>query len=231
LSLRRQAARIRRTVFEACGSRRYSRPGQYDLDRKLAKYLDFKGGFFVEAGANDGFSQSNTYVLERFSGWSGILIEGIPELAEHCRRLRRRSRVYNCALVAPDFGAADVRMHYANLMSVVDESLETQAAQDRHLQQGRALQGLRYTYDVMVPARTLTSILDAAGAPSNIDFLSLDVEGYEPQVLRGLDRARYRPRYILVEVRFSADVGECLKPEYELLEAITPDDHLYALRE
>src|SRR4051812_36881077 len=43
----------------------------YDMDRKLAKYLDFRGGTFIEAGANDGIAQSNTYYLEKHLGWTG----------------------------------------------------------------------------------------------------------------------------------------------------------------
>src|SRR5207248_1270594 len=101
--------------------------------------------------ANDGFSQSNTYFLERFLGWSGILVEAIPELAERCRRLRRRSQVHQCALVSPDFGRTEIHMHYANLMSVVDGALQTRTAQEDHLRQGLEVQRLRSTYEVAVP--------------------------------------------------------------------------------
>ena len=58
-------------------------------------------GYFVEAGANDGHLQSNTYYFERFKGWTGVLIEPIPELYNRCVRERPRSRVLNYALV-PD---------------------------------------------------------------------------------------------------------------------------------
>lgn len=61
------------------------RPSINNLDRKLAKYLDFREGFFIEAGANDGYAQSNTYFLEKKRGWHGLLIEGIPELYKTCK--------------------------------------------------------------------------------------------------------------------------------------------------
>ena len=56
------------------------KPSLNALDDKLAQYLDFNNGYFVEAGANDGFKQSNTFYLENARGWKGALIEPIPEL-------------------------------------------------------------------------------------------------------------------------------------------------------
>jgi FkbM family methyltransferase len=219
----------RRRLFELAGSRRYSRPGLDDLDAKLARYLGFDGGFFVEAGANDGYSQSNTYYLERFRGWSGVLIEGIPELYDRCRRLRRRSRVYQCALVAPEFREPSVPMHYANLMSVVDGSLKSSGAQDDQIRRGIELQSLPATYTIGVPARTLASILDEV-SPARIDFFSLDVEGAELDVLKGLNLEKYRPTYLLVEARFFDEVDAYLRPYYELVEQLTYHDYLYRSR-
>ncbi|MGB6511295.1 MAG: FkbM family methyltransferase, partial [Xanthobacteraceae bacterium] len=50
-----------------------------------------------------------------------------------------------------------------------------------------------------VPVRTLDDILEQAGAPAPIDFVSIDVEGHEVEVLSGFDLARWRPRLVLVE--------------------------------
>jgi len=60
----------------------------------------------------------------------GVLVEGIPELYRQCKRNRPRSRVFNCALVAPGFAGDHVEMHYASLMSVVDGSLNDPAIKD-----------------------------------------------------------------------------------------------------
>ncbi len=52
---------------------------------------------------------------------------------------------------------------------------------------------------INVPVKTLDSVLEEAGAPTHFDFLSIDVEGHEIEVLRGFTIARWRPRLILLE--------------------------------
>jgi hypothetical protein len=76
---RDRVVRWRRHAFEACGDGRYSRPGLGDMERRLELHLPARG-FFVEEGAHDGFSQGNTYSLERFRGWNGLLVEPVPEM-------------------------------------------------------------------------------------------------------------------------------------------------------
>lgn len=184
-------------------ARRSTHPGLDGLDLKIAEYVDFEGGFYVEAGANDGYAQSNTFHLERQRGWSGVLVEAIPELADKCARRRPRSSVVNCALVADDFTEKTIPVRYAGLMSLVDGAQGDADAERRHVLDGLAVQGLTQTYTVEVVARTLTSVLVEHSAPPVIDLLSLDVEGYELNVLRGLDFARFRPRIMVIEARLS----------------------------
>lgn len=209
---------------------RSPRPALNDLDRKLAKYLNYRNGFFIEVGANDGYAQSNTYYLEKKLGWRGVLVEAVPELYQRCRKRRRRSHVFHCALVADAAAQPTVTMHFANLMSVVDGALRTEEAQQEHLRTGLEIQRLENTYTIEVPARTLASILDEVNPPP-IDFFSLDVEGYELPVLQGLNLQRYRPKYILVEARFFDEVNAHLQPHYELVEQMTHHDYFYRVRE
>lgn len=210
--------------------RRPSRPALNELDRKLARYLDFEAGFFIEAGANDGYSQSNTYFLETRRGWRGLLVEGMPELYERCKVLRKRSRVVHCALVSSAYSKPTAVMRFAHLMSVVDGSLKRQEDQQRHIELGIEVQGLGGSYSVEVPARTLESLLDEIAGLPRIDLLSLDVEGYELQVLQGINLDRYQPRFILVEARFFEEVDNYLSPRYEMIERMTHHDYLYRLR-
>ena len=94
---RRAAARASRRRREARGDFSRSRPALHGIDRTIERYLGPGRGFFVEAGANDGFQQSNTYALERIHGWNGVLVEPVPELAREAAR-ERAARVFNCAL-------------------------------------------------------------------------------------------------------------------------------------
>ncbi len=220
LALPPSLVRIRRKVFEALGSSRYSRLALDRLDSKLEQYLDFDGGYFVEAGANDGLDQSNTYYLERFRGWTGLLIEGIPELAERCRKNRPRAVIESAALVADAGAQKTVEIHYAGLMSAVAGAMGGADATAAHVQRGLTAQEIARTYTVRVPARTLTELLMQHRPTGEIDLLSLDVEGMEAAVLRGLDLQRFAPRFLCIEVRDLAEIAAALGTRYRLREVL-----------
>src|SRR5437763_618520 len=187
--------RARRLLFERLGSARYSTPALHDMDRQLDRIIDQDGGVFVEAGGYDGFTQSNTYYLERFRGWSGVLVEPMPELAAEARRNRPRARVFECALVPFERAGQAVEMHFGDLFSGV-----ARGSDDRGdwAHQGLVL-GWRDPRQELVPGRTLSELLDEAGV-ERIDLLSLDVEGYEVEAMRGLDLSRHAPAWIVVEM-------------------------------
>jgi FkbM family methyltransferase len=171
------------------------------LDLRLPHLLDRRGGFFVEAGANDGLFQSNTALLERSLDWEGLLVEPSARACEAARR-NRRAPVYNCALVAADFAGDTVTGDFDGypMGSVEGARLGREGA---------------YT----VPARTLQSILDERGV-EQVDFLSLDAEGYELEILRGVDFARTRFGHMLIELypgNHEETVAHLAAAGYELL--------------
>jgi len=195
------------------------------LDLKVAAYLDVLGGFFVEAGANDGVSQSNTFYLERYRGWRGLLVEPIPELAARCRVNRPDCLVEECALVPFEYLRTRVRMRFCGLMSVVHGGMKTVEEELEHVRAGARIQELE-PYEVEVPARTLTDVL-AAYRVGKIDFLSLDVEGYELSALQGLDFDRYRPTFMLIEARYREEIDGYLSALYEPVAQLSHHDVLY----
>jgi FkbM family methyltransferase len=138
-----------------------------------------KGGFFVEAGGADGVYLSNTYVLEKHHGWKGICVEPNKNLFSELVK-NRRSTNLNVSL--GDKGGKTVYMVDRALLSTVARTPESA---QRSLPKSK-------TKDVFeVTQRTLTDVLDTEGAPSRIEYLSLDVEGYEYEILKGFDFGRY----------------------------------------
>lgn len=223
----------RRGLFELLGSDRHSHPALHDMDRKLAARMPHRGGFFVEAGAHDGFTQSNSYWFERFRDWNGVLVEPVPHQCSQARR-RRRVPVVNCALVPEGLAGGTVSLRYGNLMSVVAGARGDAAEEQRHVR-GGDLNGLdEVGYEIEVPARTLTDVLAEHGAPRDFELLSLDVEGYESSVLKGLDLERFRPGLMLIEMddpeRRRPEVEAVIGQHYEHVEQLSPLDLLYARR-
>jgi FkbM family methyltransferase len=206
------ATTVRRRVFETFGSRRFSMPGYDGVEQKLLRHLP-TSGFFVEAGAVDGFFESTTYFLERFYGWSGILVEPTPRMFRRIRFNRPKAQAFNCALVSQAVSCQKVMVRDAHALS-------------RVIIDGDTVEGCA----VQVAARTLSSLLDEVNAPP-IDLLSLDVEGYELEVLRGLDFGRHSPKYLLVECLSQSAyeaMNEFLGDRYRMLERVDYRDYLYA---
>lgn len=214
----------RRPVFESLGSDRYSHLAINDLDRKLSTYLDFRGGTFIEAGANDGLAQNNSYWFERFRSWRGLLIEAVPEKAAACRRNRPNATVIQAALVASD-DVKSVRIRTADLMAYVAGGFPDPAQEKVHLDGAMSLYDPATINEIEVPARTLSSILDEQKL-DRVDLFSLDVEGFEKEVLKGLDVRRHRPAYILVETKEIGAVTAVLGGTYEQVAMLSHHDYL-----
>jgi FkbM family methyltransferase len=139
-------------------------------------------GFFAEVGANHPWRGSQTWHLEQ-RGWRGILVEPLPEHADRLRRTRTAA-VFAVACSSPENAGQMLPFFAADALSGLDRSQMAPWAEPQVIN---------------VPVRTLDSILERAGAPQPIDFLSIDVEGHEIEVLRGFDFARWAPRLILLE--------------------------------
>lgn len=215
----------RAKLFEALGSGRYSRPALFGMDARLAEIMPWEGGTFVEAGAHDGFTQSNSYFLEHARGWSGLLVEPIPELHALCKQRRSRSRVVHSALVGPERNDDPVEIHFGDLMSTI-------AAGSEHAAGGLALTG-RAAYTVEVPGRALSPLIDEAGL-ARIDLLVLDLEGAELDALAGLDLDRHALGHLLIEMLERGEqqpkLDAVLADRYEVAELLSDYDVLYRLR-
>lgn len=149
----------------------------------VREYFGGTKGFFAEVGANDPRQGSQSWHLEQ-AGWRGILVEPQPDLATKLREARS-AKVFAVACSSPQNAGRKLSLHVAGPMSSLDRE--------------RMAPGALPEKTIDVPVRTLDDILTEAGAPTPLDFLSIDVEGHELEVLRGFDFARWRPRLILLE--------------------------------
>ena len=196
------------------------------LDRKLTEFLDFDGGVFIEAGANDGLRQSNTYYLEKRRGWSGLLVEPVPRLAATCRKIRRRSVVVESLLVAPEDDGHSLEILDLDLMSLFSHQSSGLIDEVEHAAKAEEIQGITRS-SLKALGRTLSSIIDEVGIGSRINLLSLDVEGFELDVLRGLDLSRHCPDFILIETRKPEVIKDFLCSHYEFVRPLSHHDFLF----
>jgi len=138
-------------------------------------------GFFIEVGAGDPVNLSVSYHLE-VKGWKGILIEPQPTLATKLKH-NRKAKVWSVACgSSQDKGEADFFV----------------AGEFSSLKKHSAFTDVIYSDKIVVPIMTLDEILYEEGNP-RCDFLSIDVEGSELSVLKGIDLLKNRPRLIFIE--------------------------------
>lgn len=196
---------------------------QHGEDRWLDEHFRSKsGGFFVEVGAYDGVVLSNTYFLEHERGWKGVLIEPDPAKAALCRKNRPDAITFECAAVSSD------DIHSISFTQVQGgEVYSTTSLNDDHRRRLESY-GLAYR-TINVHARTLDSMLEEAQAtPGMIDFVSIDVEEGELEVLKGFSIGRWKPRLVIVESNANQRKAEIrdyfVRNGYAFLHAILIND-------
>ena len=133
-------------------------------------FNNFKPGFFLEIGANDGFSFSNTIYLEEEYKWQGILIEANPSYYE---KLKKRKAKISLAAISDKEETLEFRD--AGLFGGLEHTLD-KSNPDK----------IRNKKTIKVEGKRLSSILEELEAPKKIDFVSIDVEGGELEILRQL---------------------------------------------
>ena len=167
-----------------------------------------RNGFFLDSGASGGLRGSNTKLLEEAFGWQGICVE--PNSSLFAELVSNRTCIcLNCCLYSRDgpvefFEAGNV---YGGILEEYDAGLLRLArsfAASESAKRGVAA----VTETVIKQARTLRSVLRSCGAPSIIDYWSLDTEGSELALLQTFPFDRYRFRFLTVEHNFTAARGE-----------------------
>lgn len=204
--------------------------GLNDLDKKLISVIGDRPGYFVELGANDGISQSNSKHLEMFHGWRGVLVEPYPANFKKLSKTRSGSSyIENAACVSFEYEKDEMELIYSNLMTTPMDGSSDVDDRKLHAESGEKWLRRRDTVQVFsVRARTLNAILGEAMAPEVIDLLSLDVEGGEIEVLKGIDHLEYRFKWILVEARDEKRITDFLEGKgYRFHSKLSAHDYLF----
>jgi FkbM family methyltransferase len=161
---------------------------QFDEDRILQEIFgDRELGYCVEVGANDGVTGSASYVFEKH-GWRCLLVEPIPARVEEIRR-NRDCLVAGCAASSREGQATFIVAEGVDQISTLDLTTERV---DWIVRAGGTVT------EIVVRLATLDSLLEEAGFPE-IQFITIDVEGHELDVLEGFSLERHQPRIVIVE--------------------------------
>jgi FkbM family methyltransferase len=166
-----------------------------ELEKKIHELFDFKNdGYFVDIGAHNGISLSNTKFLEEL-GWTGICIEPHPNVFKQLVENRKCEKI-NCALWENDTKVNFLSLSgYTEMLSGIYESYDS-----RHY--NRILNELKIyggnSEMIEIDAKKFESVVTR----KKIDFLSIDTEGSELQILGMINFDEYDIKVICVENNF-----------------------------
>lgn len=170
----------------------YSQLGQ-DLfaARYFTKYPP-KNKVFVDVGAFDGFHYSNTYLFYE-QGWEGVCVEACSKNYKKLENLYRDSKISTIHTACADY-EGQTELHVATIPGSEDWGSDVSSLSENVLEEWR-----KYIWGKeIVQVTTLTTILEQESI-EDFSYLSIDVEGLELSVLKGLDFNKYKPDLIITE--------------------------------
>jgi FkbM family methyltransferase len=158
-----------------------SSKSQLRQDLFALSYLGFrKNGYFVEFGATNGVDFSNTYLMEKELGWNGILAEPAAVWHNDLKKNRKCNIEYNCVWKDSNSSLTFNQVAKAELSTISSYS-----DADSHMEARK--KGITYN----VKTISLNDLLHKYNAPNYIDYLSIDTEGSEYEILSNLDFSQY----------------------------------------
>ena len=187
--LRRLARRIVNERFDGYAFKSYSQEGEDMMLRRL--FENQPAGFYVDVGAHHPFRFSNTcYFYKR--GWSGINIDAMPGSMSAFKRFRPR----DINLEIPVSNTREVLTFY-----VFNEPALNGFSKELSLERQQGKQGFFIREELKLQTFKLSEILDRhLPAGQAIDFLSIDAEGHDFEVLKSNDWGKCKPKAVLVEI-------------------------------
>jgi FkbM family methyltransferase len=198
----------------------YSQLGQ---DKFVDEYLNgLENGFFIDIGANDGKSSSNTLFFEEFRNWSGICIEPGPDEFEKLNSFRKSLNIKCCISYYDGESDFTYIRGYSNMLSGLSESYD-----DKHKM--RINSEVRShggeVLNIKIPVFKLQTILDENNI-IDIDYCSIDTEGSELNVIKSIDFDKTNIKIFSIENNYGDDTIKKFLEEkgYTLYKKIQWDD-------
>jgi FkbM family methyltransferase len=145
-------------------------------------------GFFVEFGATNGKSLSNTFLLEKHFGWTGILCEPARTWLPELQKNRTAKIDTRCVYSNSEMKVSFLETEIGELSTI-----EGFGTDDEH----SVTRESNHSYEVKTV--TLLDLLNFHNAPKHVDFLSVDTEGSEFEILNAFDFSKYSFGVICVE--------------------------------
>lgn len=180
---------IRNLYITRFHTKSYAIQGEDLILREFFEYA--KDGFYVDVGAHHPFRFSNTYLFYQ-SGWRGINIDAMPGSMKLFNRFRPRDTNIECGVAFNGGGGSMIYYSFNEpALNGFTPILKTKYANHP----------LYHLIDeISVPVRSLESILDEyLPQKTHIDFLSVDVEGFDLEVLHSNNWEKYRPKVVVAE--------------------------------
>jgi len=166
---------------------------QLGQDLKVVNFYKEKtNGYFIEIGASDGIQLSNTYLLETSYNWTGICVEPIPDkyvplVINRPKSLCYNEAIYNESGLILDFDIAK----NDDLLSGITNNID---AHKNYVDSNKIT--------IAVKSLSLLDLLDKSKSPKFIEYLSLDTEGSEYEILKNFNFDKYIFGLIDIEHNF-----------------------------
>lgn len=175
----------------------YSQTGE---DLIINFFLPKRKGFYVDIGCSDPMVLNNTCLFYK-KGWSGINVDANPRCIERFNVVRRRD-INICALVGNSNKTEKFYIFDPETLSTMSEKQK-----NLYIEAGYKLNDV-----INIPCISLSSLLKQRLSNNVIDFLNVDVEGNEREVLMSSDWNIYRPKFVIVEVTQHKPIIKNTKP-------------------
>ena len=168
---------------------------QFLQDLFVLKETNYKqGGYFVEFGGTNGLDGSNSYLLEKKYGWSGIISEPARCWTDELKKNRKVNLDFRCV-----WNESNQSIEFNEAAASTLSTVNIFSNSDFHA--SSRVEGKKY----LVETISLTDLLDQHNAPKTIDYLSIDTEGSELLILSAFDFSKYDIRIITCEHNWTPD--------------------------